>query len=112
VLVDVFLIDKLLRPGGIVILDDFGYPSIQSVCRYFLSNLRYKCIGPQSREKAAWRKPRSVGRMIWRSGLFALARHLQLDLPISNYVALQKLQDDLIGEGPGTTRHWTDHIRF
>ncbi len=110
VLVDLFLVDKLLKPGGIVILDDFLYPSIQSVCRYFLLNLRYKYIGPQS--IAAWRKPRSIGGMIWDSGLFALTRHLQLNLPISNYVALQKLQDDLIGEGPGTTRHWKDHIRF
>jgi hypothetical protein len=33
-------------------------------------------------------------------------------LPRSNYIALQKLQDDLVGEGPGTTRHWTDHTRF
>lgn len=34
VLVDFFLIDKLLRPGGIVIMDDLSYPSIRSVCRY------------------------------------------------------------------------------
>jgi hypothetical protein len=58
-LVDFFFIDKLLRPGGIVVLDDFSYPSIRSVCRYVLSNLRYKCIGPQSGElpeRAQWRK--------------------------------------------------------
>ena len=45
VLVDVFLIDKLLRPGGIIILDDLLYPSIRIVCRYVLLNLRYKCAG-------------------------------------------------------------------
>jgi|SRR5271155_1153020 len=50
VLVDFFLIDKLLRPGGIVILDDLSWPSVRSVCRYVLSNLRYQCIGPQSQE--------------------------------------------------------------
>jgi predicted O-methyltransferase YrrM len=50
VLVDFFLIDKLLRPGGIVILDDLSYPSIRSVCRYILTNLRYKCVGPQTQE--------------------------------------------------------------
>jgi hypothetical protein len=59
VLVDFFLIDKLLNPGGIVILNDFSYPSIRSVCRYVLSNLHYKCIGPHSRElreRAAWQR--------------------------------------------------------
>jgi predicted O-methyltransferase YrrM len=58
VLVDFFLIDKLLRPGGVVILDDLLYPSIRSVCRYVLSNLHYKCIGPLSRnlpERPQWR---------------------------------------------------------
>jgi Methyltransferase domain len=58
VLVDLFLIDKLLKQGGIVILDDFLYPSIRSVCRYFLLNLPYKCVGPQSGELpelAEWR---------------------------------------------------------
>jgi predicted O-methyltransferase YrrM len=50
VLVDFFLIDKLLKPDGIVVLDDFTYPEIRSVCRYVLLNLPYKCIGPQSRK--------------------------------------------------------------
>jgi Methyltransferase domain len=59
VLVDFFLIDKLLRPGGIVILDDLLHPPIRSVCRYVLSNLHYQCVGPQSRElpeRAQWRR--------------------------------------------------------
>lgn len=50
VLVDFFLIDKLLRVGGIIVLDDLSYPSVRSVCRYVLSNLRYRCIGPHTRE--------------------------------------------------------------
>jgi predicted O-methyltransferase YrrM len=59
VFVDFFLIDKLLRPGGVVILDDLSWPPVRSVCRYVLANLRYKCIGPQMRElpeRTAWRK--------------------------------------------------------
>jgi predicted O-methyltransferase YrrM len=50
VLVDVFLIDKLLKPGGIVIVDDYRYTSIRSVCQYVLLNLPYRYIGPQLRE--------------------------------------------------------------
>jgi predicted O-methyltransferase YrrM len=62
VFVDFFLIDKLLRPGGVVILDDLSWPSVRSVCRYVLSNLRYQCIGPQSPElpeRKAWRNAAS-----------------------------------------------------
>ena len=47
VLVDFFLIDKLLRPGGIVIMDDLSYPSIRSVCRYVLLYLRYNEQAPK-----------------------------------------------------------------
>jgi predicted O-methyltransferase YrrM len=75
VFVDFVLIDKLLRPGGIVILDDLSWPPIRSVCRYVLSNLRYQSIGPQSRElqeqAAAWRKVVSRAR---QCGIGALQR--------------------------------------
>jgi predicted O-methyltransferase YrrM len=97
VLVDFFLVDKLLKPGGIVILDDLLYPSIRSVCRYVLSNLRYTCVGPQSRELL----PR----------IFLPDSHLNPpDHP--NYAALQKLEHDRVGEGHNATRHWTDHKPF
>ena len=109
VLVDVFLIDKILKPSGIIILDDFEYPSIASVCRYVLLNLPYKCIGPRSRRIAL----RSAIRTIRRAGLFALGRTIQLNLPITKtYIAVEKLQEDLISETPDATRHWTDHVRF
>jgi predicted O-methyltransferase YrrM len=75
VLVDFFLIDKLLRPGGIVILDDLSYPSIRSVCRYVLSNLHYKCIAPQLGElpeQVRWRR-RLVSR-VHRDGIGPLLR--------------------------------------
>jgi len=36
----------------------------------------------------------------------------QLNLPSSNYVALQKLEDDVIGETAECTRHWTDYTGF
>jgi predicted O-methyltransferase YrrM len=118
VLVDVFLIDKLLKRGGIIILDDVSYPSIRSVCRYVLSNLRYKCIGPRVKQKIALSKRLAsmvsskmpLGKKVFSPEL--TLPDWQLNLPSSNYVALQKLEDDVIGETAECTRHWTDYTGF
>jgi predicted O-methyltransferase YrrM len=115
VLVDFFLIDKLLRPGGIVVLDDFTYPSIRSVCRYVLLNLRYKCVGPSSRVSALQKLAARVSastplRRILKPAISVPDGHL--NLPNSRYVALEKLEDDRIGEGDGATRHHTTHRPF
>jgi predicted O-methyltransferase YrrM len=118
VLVDVFLIDKLLKRGGIIILDDVSYPSIRSVCRYVLSNLRYKCIGPRVKQKTALSKRLAsmvsskmpLGKKIFSPKL--TLPDWQLNLPSSNYVALQKLEDDVIGETAECTRHWADYTAF
>jgi Methyltransferase domain len=118
VLVDVFLIDKLLKPGGIVVLDDFSYPSIRSVCRYVLSNLRYHCVGPPSSHTVLWRR---LARRLRGGRIGPLHRSVpsgspsdrQLGLPNDvSYVALQKLEDDLVSNVPEATRHWTDHRPF
>jgi predicted O-methyltransferase YrrM len=115
-LVDVFLIDKLLNPGGIIVLDDLSYPAIRSLCRYILTNLRYRCAGPPSQEPPAWKK------LAFRVSSKAPLRTIlapaisvpdwRLHLPKSNFVALQKVEDDLIGEGQRTTRRWDDHVEF
>ena len=73
-LVDFFLIDKLLRIGGIVVFDDLGLPSIRSVCRYVLSNLHYKCIGPQSRELPELAQWRTLVSRVRQHGMGALSR--------------------------------------
>ena len=46
VLVDLFLIDKLLNVNGIIVLDDANYASVKKVCRYALTNLPYVVSGP------------------------------------------------------------------
>lgn len=43
-LVDFFFIDKMLDVGGIVVLDDVGYPSIRRLCHFILSNRRYSIV--------------------------------------------------------------------
>lgn len=123
VLVDVFLIDKLLRPGGVVILDDFSYPAIRKVCRYVLLNLPYRCVGPSSSRAVLWK---TLGRRVRAGGITRLVsvplHHIvplgspsdwQLKLPKDvNYVALQKQKDDLVSNVPEATRCWTDHRPF
>lgn len=44
-LVDFFLVDKLLRTDGIVILDDADWPAVEKVCSFISKNRAYKFIG-------------------------------------------------------------------
>jgi predicted O-methyltransferase YrrM len=45
VFVDLFYLRELVRPGGLVILDDCGYPSVATAARYFEVNTGWE---PQS----------------------------------------------------------------
>jgi predicted O-methyltransferase YrrM len=45
VLVDFFFVDQLLNVGGVVVLDDTGWPAIRRVARFIASNRNYKVIG-------------------------------------------------------------------
>jgi predicted O-methyltransferase YrrM len=38
VFVDLFCLRELVRPGGLVILDDYSYPSVATAARYFEAN--------------------------------------------------------------------------
>jgi predicted O-methyltransferase YrrM len=40
-LVDFFFIDRMLDVGGIIVMDDVGYPSIRRLCHFILSNRGY-----------------------------------------------------------------------
>jgi len=44
-LVDFFYIDRMLRVGGIVALDDANWPSVQKVCRFVATNCAYSAAG-------------------------------------------------------------------
>ncbi|MEO8666503.1 MAG: class I SAM-dependent methyltransferase [Ignavibacteria bacterium] len=44
-LVDFFLVDKLLKIGGIVIMDDADWPAIRKVCSFISKNRAYKLFG-------------------------------------------------------------------
>jgi predicted O-methyltransferase YrrM len=53
VLVDFFLIDKMLRPQGVVMFDDADWPSVRPVVRFAVSNLGYEVVGtlPEKRPR-------------------------------------------------------------
>ena len=40
-LVDFFFIDRMLDVGGIIVIDDLGYPAIRRLCHFILSNRDY-----------------------------------------------------------------------
>jgi len=44
VLVDFFFIDRILKVGGVVALDDADWPSINKVCRFVVTNLAYSVV--------------------------------------------------------------------
>lgn len=44
VLVDFFFVDQLLNVGGVVVLDDAGWPSIRRVARFAVTNRAYAVI--------------------------------------------------------------------
>jgi predicted O-methyltransferase YrrM len=115
VMVDLFLVDKLLKPTGVVVLDDFQYPSIRKACRYFLTNMPYRSLAPAA-PTPVWRKALAeIGAKTPLRKLLApeaLRPGQSLSLPASEMVALQKLRHDLLGEGPEATRRWHDHCPF
>ncbi len=103
-LLDFFLVDRLLRPGGIVAIDDSEWPSVRKTCRYIATNRKYRvlrCLGPGKRlsfpavrklmSKAA-RSSELVSKLL-RAELAIPDAELGL-LPNSRCVAFQKLEDD------------------
>ena len=49
VLLDLYYLRKLLRPGGVVILDDYCWPSVQAAVRYFELNMKWKFLSEVSK---------------------------------------------------------------
>ena len=45
VLVDFFFVDQLLNVGGVVVLDDTGWPAIRRAARFIASNRSYRVVG-------------------------------------------------------------------
>jgi predicted O-methyltransferase YrrM len=44
VMVDLFLVDRLLAVGGVIVLDDAEWPGVRKACRYFITNRKYRVL--------------------------------------------------------------------
>jgi methyltransferase family protein len=105
-LTDFFYVDLLLRPGGVVVIDDTDFPSVWRLCRFIVTNLAYSVAGrvPLQSEStpgplfsvtnSLWAVGDKIGSIIRGDGLY---RH-------SRCIAFRKDADD--------TRSWDFHHRF
>ncbi len=60
-LVDFFCVDRLLKVGGIVALDDLWMPSVQRLCRYIATNRSYTVFRrfpehPDGKDRLSWKR--------------------------------------------------------
>ena len=90
-LVDFFFVDRLLRPGGVVVFDDVHYPSVRRVCQFLVRNRAYAVLD------AAEPEPRQAARM-------DPADYEPYGLPTAACIAFRKEADD--------GRDWDHHVAF
>ena len=113
-LVDFFFIDRMLRVGGVVALDDTHWPSIQRVCGYIITNRSYsvfRFLGQGGHKKPSL-------KCLFRNGVDNISKGLQclfetgrsgvdpsLDLVSrSSFIAFKKEAED--------KRRWDFHRDF
>ena len=106
-LVDFFYVDRLLRCGGVVVLDDTDFPSVWKLCRYIITNRGYKvvrCLASNTLPTA--RLPKRLAIRYWRRGWRksrGIFSHDGLE-PYSRCIAFRKEAEDL--------RSWDFHQDF
>lgn len=115
-LVDFFYIDRMLRPGGVVAIDDTQWPSVRKLCRYLVTNRGYRVVDAFVPEQAP-----PFRRRRWLVRVGALARRVpplrvllrpewirsdpELGIPhAATCLALEKRCDD--------DRGWDHHREF
>ena len=112
-LVDFFYVDRMLRPGGVVAIDDAQWPSVRKVIRFALTNRGYRvraCFEPEG--SPPFRRRRWLARLARAAGpLRTLLKPEWVDdddalglPPASTCVALEKAADD--------ERAWSFHREF
>jgi len=102
-----FYVDLLLRPGGVVVIDDADFASVWKLCRFIVTNRAYSVIRCLPAEETATRNPlrwlSRKSRRAFARGLWSVTRHDGL-IPYSRYIAFRKKADD--------SRSWDFHRIF
>ena len=106
-LIDFFYLDRILRVGGIIAMDDSDWPAIRKLCRFIATNRAYSVVGKVGEETApSWRHRCLKGgisstpfRRLIKPEILTSARDLKID---GSFVAFRKMKDD--------DRRW-DHYR-
>jgi len=97
VLVDFFFVDQLLNVGGVVVLDDAGWPSVRRVARFIATNRAYAVIDHVGSEDR--RKPQHLAAET--PDTVAADKRLGLE---GWCIAFEKKADD--------ARHWEHYVPF
>jgi predicted O-methyltransferase YrrM len=104
-LIDFFYIDKMLRVGGVVAIDDSHWPAVRKVCQYILTNRSYslfRCLGVPLNPKSALKH--QLLSLKQRVAVF-IKPDSELGLvPNSRCIAFKKEAED--------TRRWDFHENF
>jgi predicted O-methyltransferase YrrM len=110
VLTDFFLLDKILRVGGVMIFDDVWLPAVRKVVRYILTNHPYESIGPAAppvpmrkrlaTKLASFLTPISAD-IHWHDEL--------LGIPKENHIGLRKTGETIYAKG---ARPWDFYRSF
>jgi predicted O-methyltransferase YrrM len=44
VFLDLYFLRKIVRPGGLIVLDDYGWPSVRTAAHYFEANMGWRVV--------------------------------------------------------------------
>jgi len=99
-LLDFFYADRLLRVGGVVVLDDTDFKSIRKVCRYVVTNRQYtvlRCLPPSPERRISQRAGDLFASVFGSDSRLGLVRG-------SRCMAFKKMAED--------QRRWDFHQDF
>ena len=84
VLVDFYLSDQLLLPGGILAFDDMWMPSVRTAISFILTNRQYKVIPQPVENMAVLKKIAEDDRYWFHFKRFSVSLHTEASNPNSN----------------------------
>ncbi|MFZ1322537.1 MAG: class I SAM-dependent methyltransferase [Ignavibacteria bacterium] len=104
VIVDFFMVDKILHEGGIVIMDDSDWPAIEKVCSFIKSNRSYEFIKGTPKRSDMGNSPQSGNGNNISGKIKKLVTKKPVDKPIYGAMAFRKISHD--------KRSWDHFIDF